>query len=113
MQHGKHHTSASPPSTAPFPIFDDQPGVTLHDLLHRTGFSIKVRFLLALTLIAILPSIVLVLVLGDPTGSEQQATIGAALLAQAQAQAQAINQTLAERQTRVTNLAQAGQVNQA
>lgn len=112
MQYGKLHTLTTPPGNTFVPIFDDQPGVTLNDLFHRTGFGIKVRFLLALTLIAILPSIVLVLVLGDPTGNEQQATLGTVLFTQAQAQAQAINQTLAERQTRVTSLAQAGQAEQ-
>lgn len=113
MQVGKNHMSAPPSDNASFPYFDDQPGITLNDLLHHTGFSIKVRFLLALTLIAILPSIILVVMLGDPTGSERQAALGAALLPQAQAQAMAINQTLVERQARVTSLAQTSLANEA
>src|SRR6185437_11730104 len=112
MHYGKSQTAATPSDETSVPIFDDQPGVTLSDLFHRTGLGIKMRFLLALTLIAILPSILLVLVLGDPTGSEQQATLGAVLFTQAQVQAQALNQVIAERQARVTSLAQSGMAEQ-
>ena len=69
MQYGKHQAPVATSSNAPLPIFAEQPGITLNDLFHRTGFGIKVRFLLALTLIAILPSIVLVLVLGSSTSN--------------------------------------------
>jgi hypothetical protein len=48
-------------------ILNDQSDLTLNDLLHRTGFGIKIRFLLALMATAILPAIVLILVSGNPT----------------------------------------------
>lgn len=112
MHYGTSQTVATPSDETSVPIFDEQPGVTLSDLFHRTGLGIKMRFLLALTLIAILPSILLVLVLGDPTGSEQQATLGAVLFTQAQVQAQALNQVISERQARVTSLAQSGTAEQ-
>jgi len=67
MQQGKRNTSTINTESLPPHILDDQSNVTLSDLLHRTGFGIKVRFLFALTLIAILPAILLVLVLGNPT----------------------------------------------
>ncbi len=108
MQYGTQHSPTATSGEMPVSFLTDQPEVTLSDLLHHTGFSIKVRFLLALTLIAILPSILLVLLLGDPTGSERQATTGAALFAQAQSQAQAVNQALSERQKSVMALAHTG-----
>jgi hypothetical protein len=69
MQQGKRNTSTENTESLPPHIFDDQSDVTLSDLLHRTGFGIKIRFLFALTLIAILPAILLVLVLGNPAFS--------------------------------------------
>ena len=86
--------------------FDEQrPALTLHILLRQTGLGIKVRFLVALILIAIIPAIVLVLLLGDPTGQEQRATLGQALQLQAQGQVTALNQAFASRQQTVATLA--------
>ena len=86
--------------------FDVQrPALTLNILLRRTGLGIKVRFLVALILIAIIPAIVLVLLLGDPTGQEQRASLGQALQLQAQGQATALNQAFASRQRTVSTLA--------
>ncbi|HEX7737518.1 MAG TPA: hypothetical protein VF458_21905 [Ktedonobacteraceae bacterium] len=76
MQQGKHHAPAAPPGNESFPLFDEQPGITWKELFHHTGFGIKLRFLLALTLIALLPSILLVLILGDPMGSGQHVSLG-------------------------------------
>src|SRR5579859_5455661 len=80
------------------------PVITLQDLL-QTGLSIKIRFLLALTLIALLPAIVLVLLLGDPTGREQQGNLGQAFLLQAQAQSSALDQSFSMRKSLVAVVA--------
>lgn len=69
MHQRTYDTSTSSSSNTPFLFFDEKTGITYHDLLHHTGFGIKVRFLLALTLIAILPSILLVLVLSHPSSN--------------------------------------------
>ncbi len=61
-------SSRNTPNT-PFSLFDEQAGITYHDLLHHTGLGIKIRFLLALTLIAIFPSILLVLILDNPSSN--------------------------------------------
>ncbi len=55
---------------------ENQPGLTLRTLLRQTGLGIKIRFLLALTLTAVFPAIVLVILLGDPSGQEQRAALG-------------------------------------
>src|SRR6266581_523046 len=68
----------------------NQQRITLQTLLRQTGLGIKIRFLLALTLTAVFPAIVLVILLGDPTGQEQRAGLGQALLLQASAQASAL-----------------------
>ncbi len=106
--------------TTPFPLspdhsplepltnreFDEQrPALTLQILLRQTGLGIKVRFLVALILIAIIPAIVLVFLLGDPTGQEQRASLGQALQMQAQGQATALNQAFAARQRAVSIIA--------
>lgn len=108
MQPVEHASFSLHPDGAKF--VENQPSVTLSDLLHRTGFGLKIRFLFALTLIALLPSVALILLLGDPTGTGQQGTVGVALFAQAQAEAQAINQVISERQTSVRNLANEHQI---
>ncbi|GAC1620695.1 MAG: hypothetical protein NVS4B11_13070 [Ktedonobacteraceae bacterium] len=79
--------------------------MTLHILLRQTGLGIKVRFLVALILIAIIPAIILVLLLGDPSGQEQRASLGQALQLQVQGQATALNQAFAARQHTVSTLA--------
>lgn len=102
-----HH----PPDPAPVdPLspteFDEQQSVlTLHNVLRQTGLGIKVRFLLALTLIAVFPAIVLVLLLGDPSGQEQRASLGQGLQLQAQTQAAALDHLLTARQRLITTLA--------
>lgn len=86
--------------------FDEQrPALTLQILLRQTGLGIKVRFLVALILIAIIPAIVLVFLLGDPTGQEQRASLGQALQLQAQGQATALDQAFATRQHAVSTIA--------
>lgn len=86
--------------------FDEQrPALTLNILLRQTGLGIKVRFLVALILIAIIPAILLVLLLGDPTGQEQRTSLGQALQLQADGQANALNQAFATRQQTVSTLA--------
>jgi len=104
--------SAPPPATPPVSppavpsdLEPNLPALTLQILLRQTGLGIKLRFLLALTLIAIIPAIMLVLILGDPTGHEQQQSLGQALLLQAQAQAVALNQAMAERQSTLASVA--------
>ncbi len=57
---------------------ENQQGLTLKTLLRQTGLGIKVRFLLALTLIALFPALILVSLLGDPFGQEQRAALGQA-----------------------------------
>ena len=102
-----------PPPPSPSPLdplpnreFDEQrPALTLQILLRQTGLGIKVRFLVALILIAIIPAIVLVFLLGDPTGQEQNASLGQALQLQAQGQGTALNQAFAARQRTVSTLA--------
>ncbi|HET8912712.1 MAG TPA: hypothetical protein VFN23_14670 [Ktedonobacteraceae bacterium] len=84
---------------------DQKSSITLHVLLRQTGLGIKVRFLVALILIAIIPATVLVFLLGDPSGQEQHASLGQALHMQAQGQAAALNQTFAARQYIVATLA--------
>ncbi len=84
---------------------ENQQGLTLQTLLRQTGLGIKVRFLLALTLIALFPALILVSLLGDPFGQEQRAALGQALMLQAHAQASAIDQAIALRQFAVTSLA--------
>ncbi len=84
---------------------ENQQGLTLQTLLRQTGLGIKVRFLLALTLIALFPALILVSLLGDPFGQEQRAALGQALMLQAHAQASAINQAIALRQFAVSSLA--------
>lgn len=79
--------------------------LTLQDLLRQTGLGIKVRFLIALTLIAVLPAIILVLILGDPSGREQQASVAQALALQAEAQANALNQAIELRKSTVVHTA--------
>lgn len=76
MQQGKYHAPATPPGNESFSFFDEQPGITWKELFHHTGFGIKLRFLLALTLIALLPSVLLVVLLGDPMGSGYHVTLG-------------------------------------
>lgn len=78
--------------------------ITIDDLFRRTGLGIKIRFLLALTLIAIAPAILLVLLLGDPTGYEQQTTLGQVLWMQAHGQALSLQQELSQRQSAVANV---------
>ncbi len=85
---------------------ENQPGLTLRTLLRQTGLGIKIRFLLALTLTAVFPAIILVILLGDPSGQEQRAALGQALILQARAQAGAIDQAIATRQSLVSSLAQ-------
>jgi len=84
----------------------NQAGLTLRTLLRQTGLGIKIRFLLALTLTAVFPAIVLVILLGDPSGQEQRAALGQALILQANAQAGAVDQAIAMRQSVVSGLAQ-------
>jgi hypothetical protein len=84
---------------------DNQQGLTLQTLLRQTGLGIKVRFLLALTLIALFPALILVSLLGDPFGQEQHAALGQALILQAHAQASAVDQAIAIHQFAVSNLA--------
>ncbi len=79
--------------------------LTLQDLLRQTGLGIKIRFLVALTLIAVLPAVILVLILGDPSGREQQGALTQALALQAQAQAMALNQAIELRQSTVIHTA--------
>src|SRR6266568_1192686 len=83
---------------------ENQQGLTLKTLLRQTGLGIKVRFLLALTLIALFPALILVSLLGDPFGQEQRAALGQALMLQAHAQASAIDQAIALRQFAVSSL---------
>jgi len=86
--------------------FDEQrPALTLRILLRQTGLGIKVRFLVALILIAIIPAILLVLLLGDPTGQEQRASLSQSLQLQADGQSSALNQAFATRQQTVSTLA--------
>ena len=80
--------------------------LTLQDLLRQTGLGIKIRFLIALTLIAVLPAIILVLILGDPSGREQQGSVAQALALQAEAQANALNQAIELRKSAVTHNAE-------
>ncbi|MEO6890590.1 MAG: hypothetical protein ABI456_14425 [Ktedonobacteraceae bacterium] len=100
-----------PPYTVPVePLspkeFDEQQSVvTLHNLLRQTGLGIKVQFLLALTLIAVFPAVLLVLLLGDPSGQEQRASLGQGLQLQAQTQATALDHMLAARQRTISTLA--------
>jgi hypothetical protein len=99
---------ATQPAPTPPALSDlepNLPALTLQILLRQTGLGIKIRFLLALTLIAIIPAIMLVLILGDPTGHEQQQSLGQALLLQAQAQAVALNQAVAARQSTLASVA--------
>src|SRR6266700_206094 len=84
----------------------DQSTFTLQMLLRQTGFGIKVRFLFALTLIAIFPAIILVILLGDPFGQELRATVSQSLTTQAQAQAGAIEQAITTRRFAVSHLAE-------
>ena len=94
--------------------FDEQrPALTLRILLRQTGLGIKVRFLVALIFIAILPAILLVLLLGDPTGQEQRASLGQALLLQAAGQSVALNQAFATRKQAVSTLADKPLLSQA
>ena len=76
MHQGRYEPATSLSSDTPFSLFDEQAGITYHDLLHHTGFGIKIRFLLALTLIAILPSILLVVVLGSPSSNSSNLFVG-------------------------------------
>ncbi|MFL5627439.1 MAG: hypothetical protein ACJ788_17825 [Ktedonobacteraceae bacterium] len=88
------------------PNFENNPQkLTLDILLRQTGLGIKIRFLLALTIIAMFPAIILVLLLGDPTGQEQHAALGRALSIQAQAQANALSQSFSTRIASVARLA--------
>lgn len=87
------------------PIPDHQSAITLHDLLHETGLGIKLRFLLALTVIALVPALLLVLLLGDPSGREQQTILGQSMFFQAQAQAQALDSSITLRQSTVAAVA--------
>lgn len=73
--------------------------------VRQTGIRIKLRFLLTLVSLAVFLAVGLVVLLGDPSGAEQQAALGQAAFLQAQTQAQALNQALAERQQQVTYLA--------
>jgi hypothetical protein len=77
----------------------------LRTLMRQTGLGIKLRFLLALTLVAVFPAIVLVLLLGDPSGQEQRASLAQALFLQTQAQANTLDQTIQTRQQSIANLA--------
>ncbi|MBO0795703.1 MAG: hypothetical protein J2P36_32840, partial [Ktedonobacteraceae bacterium] len=79
--------------------------ITLQLLMRQTGLGIKVRFLLALMCIAIIPAISLVFLLGDPAGSERQATVSQALFMQAKAQGTALNQALEARRNTLAGLA--------
>ncbi len=82
-----------------------QQGLPLKIVLRKTGLGIKLRFLIALTLVAVFPAFVLVLLLGDPSGQEQRNALGQTLFLQAQSQASALNQTIAARQLAVSSLA--------
>lgn len=75
--HQKPYGMSTPDANStPLALLDEQIGLTYHDLLHHTGFGIKIRFLLALTLIAILPSVLLVLVLGNPSSTNHNVFMG-------------------------------------
>src|SRR5713226_960483 len=90
---------ANAPSTKQYKDFEEnQQKLTLQTLLRQTGLGIKIRFLLALTLTAVFPAIVLVILLGDPSGQEQRASLGQSLMLQAQAQANALDQAITARQ---------------
>lgn len=73
--------------------------------MRQTGIRLKLRFLFTLISLAIFLAVGLVVLLGDPSGAEQQATLGQAAFLQAQTQAQALNQALVERQQQVTTIA--------
>lgn len=75
------------------------------DDVRQTGIRLKMRFLLTLVSLAVFLAVGLVVLLGDPSGAEQQAILGQAAFLQAQIQAQALNQALAERQQQITFLA--------
>ncbi len=79
--------------------------LTLKDLLRQKGLGIKIRFLIALTVIAVLPAVVLILILGDPSGHEQRGSLAQTLALQAQAQSAALDQAIELRQSTVTHLA--------
>jgi hypothetical protein len=79
--------------------------LTASDLFHHTGLGIKLRFLFSLTFIALVPAMILVLLLGDPGGQEQQESLGQALFLRVQIQAAALNQAFAWRQASLTALA--------
>src|SRR5437879_1415183 len=99
------HDGVNPPASLPQGP-QELPRMSRMDL-RQTGLSIKLRFLLTLFTLAVVPAIGLVLLLGDPFGMDQQAMLGAAAALQAQAQAQALNQALVERQQAVLALASA------
>jgi hypothetical protein len=84
---------------------NSEQSVPLGTVLRKTGLGIKLRFLLALTLVAVFPAFVLVLLLGDPFGQEQRTALGETAFLQAQSQAIALNQTIAARKLAVSNLA--------
>lgn len=73
--------------------------------VRHTGIRLKLRFLFTLISLAVFLAVGLVVLLGDPSGTEQQATLGQATFLQAQTQAQALNQALVERQQQVAALA--------
>src|SRR5581483_5969341 len=98
---GRISSSALPDA----PVPNHQSAITLHDLLHETGLGIKLRFLLALTVIALVPALLLVLLLGDPSGREQQTTLGQSMFFQAQAQAHALDSAIILRQSTVAAVA--------
>ncbi len=103
------HPPSDPAAVDPFSPteFDEQQQsvLTLHNVLRQTGLGIKVRFLLALTLIAVFPAVLLVLLLGDPSGQEQRASLGQGLQLQAQTQAAALDHLLSARQRLISTLA--------
>ena len=73
--------------------------------VRQTGIRLKLRLLGTLVSLAIFLAVGLVALLGDPFGTEHQATLGKVALFQAQIQAQALNQALAERQQQISVLA--------
>lgn len=88
------------------PVAEEFPRMRARDV-RQTGIRLKLRILLTLVVLAVVLAIGLVLLLGDPWGTEQQGALGNAVSLQAQTQALALNHVLAQRQQQSQVLAQA------
>ncbi len=112
MAHVSRPLAGKPPE--PLPHLDVmQPSIPLSRFGRATGLSLKLRFLLALTLLSLAPAFLLVLLYQQANQSSLTRAGQQALLATAQTDSNVLAQELANRQAHLASLAQQTNIAQA